>query len=116
MQNLAYLKICGFVFMNYFNISNHNKLEQLNLIQPSAENTTMTLKFTFQFQIATFSNPNHIGVLRAGEEITVHGGIFPHQTKISWSWVAKGIKDKEGSSGETMGLRLLIGRRPKSDR
>ena len=57
-----------------------------------------------------------LGVLRAGEEITVHGGIFPHQTKISWLWVAKGIKDKESSSGETIGLRLSIGRRPKSDR
>ena len=66
MQNLAYLKICEFVFMNYFNIGNHNKSEQLNLIQPSAKNTTMTLKFTLQFQIATFLNLNHIGGFKSG--------------------------------------------------
>ena len=66
MQNLAYLKICEFVFMNYFHIGNHNKLEQLNLIQRSAENTTITLKFTLQFQIATFSNLNHIGGFESG--------------------------------------------------
>jgi hypothetical protein len=52
--------------MNYFNIGNHNKSEQLNLIQPSAKNTAMTLKFTLQFQIATFSNPNHIGGFESG--------------------------------------------------
>ena len=37
-----------------------------------------------------------------GEEITVHGA---HQTEISWLWVAEGIKEKEVSSVETMGLR-----------